>query len=60
MQSTIPSWNSILYSVCRRDGSNHLERFESLVLRAIENKEGEIFEIALLRDAEVVTTPLSK
>ena len=41
-------------------GSNPLERFESLVLRAIENEEGEIFGIALLRGSEVVTTPLSR
>ena len=41
-------------------GSNPLERFESLVLRAIENEEREMFGIALLRGSEVVTTPLSR
>ena len=41
-------------------GSNPLERFESLVLRAIENAEGDIFGIALLRGVKVVTTPLSR
>ena len=41
-------------------GSNPLERFESLVLRAIENEEGKLFGIALLRGSEVVITPLSR
>ena len=38
-----------------------MERFESLVLKAIdhENEEREIVGIALLRGSEVVTTPLS-
>ena len=47
------------YSV-QRLGSNPLERFESLVLKAIENEVREIFGIPLLRGAELFTTPLSR
>ena len=41
-------------------GSNPLERFRSLVLKAIEEEEAQIFGIELASSTEVVTTPLSR
>ena len=41
-------------------GSNPLERFTSLVVKAIEEEEAQIFGMALVRSTEVVTTPLSR
>ena len=41
-------------------GNNSLERFESMVLRGIENEEAETFGITLRRVSEVATTPLSR
>ena len=41
-------------------GNNPLERFESIVLRGIENEEAETFDFTLRGVSEVVTTPLSR
>ena len=41
-------------------GNNPLERFESMVLRGIENEEAETFDFTLRGVSEVVTTPLSR
>ena len=39
-------------------GNNPLERFESIVLRGIENEEAETFGITLRGVSGIVTTPL--